>query len=497
MSIRPAVLAGQWYEGDAQKLRASIESYLASPQTAKLNAQQPQNRADPENLGKIRAIAVPHAGHVWSGPTAAAAYRLLRGAHFERIVILCPNHRVPVHGIAGVSADAFATPLGDVPVDAAMTEALRRENIIRIDDGAHRREHAVEIQLPFIQTVFGNGADAPKIVPLIVGDIGEEIAEKFAAFYRARMGGETLLIISTDFLHYGESYGYVPFGEPVAEQIEAYDARTVNAFSRLDAKAFEEFAQTYPHAACGINALRLASHIFAGAPVSVAQLAYDTSGRRSGDSGMSVSYVALAIADDNDKTRDDGDNPPSGKNAALNDSQQAAARSIVMRALAQAVSAGRETPMPVLNAAENAPPLSDRRGVFVTLRAADGNLRGCIGNILPVAPLAQSLWERAQDAALNDPRFDPVTPRELTSLSVEISVLTPPAPVAGPEAVEIGKHGILLKKGFRSAVFLPQVATEQGWDLETTLTHLSLKAGLPPDAWREGASFQVFEAQVF
>lgn len=497
MSIRPAVLAGQWYEGDAQKLRASIESYLASPQTAKLNAQPSQNRADPENLGKIRAIAVPHAGHVWSGPTAAAAYRLLRGAHYERIVILCPNHRVPVHGIAGVSADAFATPLGDVPVDADMTEALRRENIIRIDDGAHRREHAVEIQLPFIQTVFGNGADAPKIVPLIVGDIGEEIAEKFAAFYRARMGGETLLIISTDFLHYGESYGYVPFGEPVAEQIEAYDARTVNAFSRLDAKAFEEFAQTYPHAACGINALRLASHIFGDSPVSVAQLAYDTSGRRSGDSGMSVSYVALAIADDDDKTRDDGDNPPSGKNAALNDSQQAAARSIVMRALAQAASAGRETPMPALNADESAPPLSDRRGVFVTLRAADGNLRGCIGNILPVAPLAQSLWERAQDAALNDPRFDPVTPRELTSLSVEISVLTPPAPVAGPEAVEIGKHGILLKKGFRSAVFLPQVASEQGWDLETTLTHLSLKAGLPPDAWREGASFQVFEALVF
>ncbi len=497
MSIRPSVLAGQWYEGDAQKLRASIESYFASPQTAKLNAASPQNRNAPEPSGKIRAIVVPHAGHVWSGPTAAAAYRLLRGARFERIVILCPNHRVPVHGIAGVSADAFATPLGNVPVDRAMTEALRSEGIIRIDDGAHRREHAVEIQLPFIQTAFGDGGDAPKIVPLIVGDIGEEHAEKFAAFYRARMGNETLLIVSTDFLHYGESYGYVPFGEPVAEQIEAYDARTIDAFSQLDAKAFEEFAQTYPHAACGINALRLASHIFGGAPVSVAQLAYDTSGRRSGDSSMSVSYAALAIADDKTKTRADGETSPIEKNAALNASQQAEARGIVMRALAQAVSAGRETPMPDRGRASSAPPLSDRRGVFVTLRSADGNLRGCIGNILPVAPLAQSLWERAQDAALNDPRFDPVTPRELTSLSIEISVLTPPAAVAGPEAIEIGKHGILLKKGFRSAVFLPQVATEQGWNLETTLTHLALKAGLPPDAWREGASFQVFEAQVF
>ena len=181
----------------------------------------------------------------------------------------------------------------------------------------------------------------------------------------------------------------------------------------------------------------------------------------------------------------------------LNESQRATAHDLVKRALAQAVSKGRETPMPSDEPAAKDAPFNERFGVFVTLHDASGDLRGCIGNILPVATLAEGLWGRAQDAALNDPRFDPVTPAELSSLSIEISVLSRPVPVASPNDIEIGKHGILLKKRGRSAVFLPQVAPEQGWNLETTLNHLALKAGLAPGAWREGASFEVFEAEVF
>ena len=153
----------------------------------------------------------------------------------------------------------------------------------------------------------------------------------------------------------------------------------------------------------------------------------------------------------------------------LNESQRATAHDLVKRALAQAVSKGRETPMPSDEPAAKEAPFNERFGVFVTLHDASGDLRGCIGNILPVATLAEGLWGRAQDAALNDPRFDPVTPAELSSLSIEISVLSRPVPVASPNDIEIGKHGILLKKRGRSAVFLPQVAPEQGWNLETTL----------------------------
>lgn len=493
MSIRQSVLAGQWYARDAKQLRSSIESYLADAQ--RTAAKSGTDAAD--SLGTIHAIVVPHAGHVWSGPTAAAAYRILKNHHYKRIFILCPNHRMPVYGVVSVSADAFETPLGPVAVDSATVESLRNAGLVRIDDAAHRREHAIEIQLPFIQVVFGD--DLPQIVPLIVGDIDQQFAQNFAQYYRANIADDALIVVSSDFLHYGEAYGYVPFGDPIQAQIEAYDAKTVKAFSLLDAPAFDEFADAHPHAACGINALRLAAHIYDGQAQTVTQLAYDTSGRRSGDDDMSVSYVALAITDNASPSNSnkDADHIHKKGDTMLNESQRATAHDIVKRALAQAVSKGRETPMPSDEPAAKEAPFNERFGVFVTLHDASGDLRGCIGNILPVATLAEGLWGRAQDAALNDPRFDPVTPAELSSLSIEISVLSRPVSVASPNDIEIGRHGILLKKRGRSAVFLPQVAPEQGWNLETTLNHLALKAGLAPGAWREGASFEVFEAEVF
>ena len=135
-------------------------------------------------------------------------------------------------------------------------------------------------------------------------------------------------------------------------------------------------------------------------------------------------------------------------------------------------------------------------GAFVTLHE-NGDLRGCIGEIFPRRPLCEAVMDQALNSAFEDPRFSPVVAAEVPKLHVEISALTPPVPVNSWQDIIIGKHGMVLSKNGRSAVFLPQVAPEQGWDLPTTLTHLSMKAGLPPDAWKEGASYVVFEAIVF
>ncbi len=140
--------------------------------------------------------------------------------------------------------------------------------------------------------------------------------------------------------------------------------------------------------------------------------------------------------------------------------------------------------------------LGDHRGAFVTL-TRDGRLRGCIGYIEGIKPLVQAVADNGRSAAVADPRFPPVTPRELADICIEISALTPLTPVSGPEEIIIGRHGVILAKQGRRAVFLPQVASEQGWDRDTTLTHLALKAGLEPDSWRQGADFLVFEAEVF
>lgn len=135
-------------------------------------------------------------------------------------------------------------------------------------------------------------------------------------------------------------------------------------------------------------------------------------------------------------------------------------------------------------------------GAFVTLHQ-HGRLRGCIGEIFPQRPLYEAVMDHAVNSGTRDHRFSAVVAQELPTLHYEISALTEPEPVASCEDIEIGRHGMVVEKDGRSAVFLPQVAPQQGWDIAQTLTHLSQKAGLPPDAWQDGASFTVFEAIVF
>ncbi|MBE0555714.1 MAG: AmmeMemoRadiSam system protein A, partial [Proteobacteria bacterium] len=126
-----------------------------------------------------------------------------------------------------------------------------------------------------------------------------------------------------------------------------------------------------------------------------------------------------------------------------------------------------------------------------------GDLRGCIGRMVPDRPLATLVGAMALQAAFEDRRFRPVTVDEVPKLEVEISVLTPMKPVSGPGEIVVGRDGVLLQKGGRSAVFLPQVAPEQGWDRDEMLDNLTRKAGLPEKAWQEGARFSTFQALVF
>ncbi len=147
--------------------------------------------------------------------------------------------------------------------------------------------------------------------------------------------------------------------------------------------------------------------------------------------------------------------------------------------------------------AENLPARMQRpQGLFVTLRS-QGQLRGCIGHMADDTPLARLVAAMALQAAFHDMRFPQVEPAELPEIEIEISLLTPLRRIEGPAAVVIGRDGVLLRKAGRSAVFLPQVATEQGWDRDTMLTHLCRKAGLPPDAWQEDCELFVFQAEVF
>jgi len=172
----------------------------------------------------------------------------------------------------------------------------------------------------------------------------------------------------------------------------------------------------------------------------------------------------------------------------------------VAAAAIKAAAAGDPAPRVTDMAAEAGVPLTGalarKGGAFVTLHL-DGRLRGCIGYIEGIKSLAEAVADNGRSAAVGDPRFLPVTPDEVPRMEIEISALTPLRGVGGPEEIEVGRHGVLLEKEGRSAVFLPQVATEQGWDRDTTLDQLALKAGLRPGEWRHGARFRIFEAEVF
>jgi AmmeMemoRadiSam system protein A len=243
-------------------------------------------------------------------------------------------------------------------------------------------------------------------------------------------------------------------------------------------------------------------------------LYYTTSGQLTGDYKNSVSYAALAFARNalwksetgrhgsstvGGHAMKKGKRPSRELEADRGEGLTPSERSTLLRLARDTVEEyvqNRNTPDPQSGRYDLTSALRQHRGAFVTLKA-HGELRGCIGYIQPLEPLYETVQQNAINAAARDSRFSPVKANELSAIEIEISALTPPEPVSSYRDIVLGRHGIILKKGSSQAVFLPQVAPEQGWDLAETLRHLSLKAGLPGDAWRDPKTeFLVFTAEV-
>jgi AmmeMemoRadiSam system protein A len=211
-----------------------------------------------------------------------------------------------------------------------------------------------------------------------------------------------------------------------------------------------------------------------------------------GEQDRVVGYGAVAYhADPGNASANKSDPPASSSDPLLTNADKRALLTLVRETLARKLS--RQT---VPLAQGLSPGAQQKRGVFVTLKKR-GGLRGCIGRMIPDKPLHELVGAVALQSALEDPRFKPVTLPELKDLEIEISVLTPMTPVPGADHIVVGRDGVLIRKGGRSAVFLPQVAPEQGWGRDEMLEHLCHKAGLPPGSWKEGAQLLTFQAIVF
>ncbi len=488
MKVYDSPLAGRWYPSDGATLRHELEALRPRPAAP----------LDPE----VCAVVVPHAGYAYSGSTAAAVYARLDAARYDRVLILAPSHTVALGGrISLARVSGYRTPLGVSPADREWIERCLQLDGVSEVPAAHRDEHADQIQVPLIQHFLG--LELP-LACAVMGPFDAPARTVLARQLRALLDERTLVVASTDFTHYGRRFGYVPFVEPstarLATRIEALDREVFEAFAAQDDAAFTEVLERTGATVCGRETLALLLRL-RPAGMAVERVAYAQSGALTGDWSNCVSYLGALVRGSWTRAGCDGTVEPgirqgaSGEDGAFSPEDRSRLLALARAALEHAVAQGR--PLPRAHCQSYRSPALERiAGGFVTLRTPAGRLRGCIGEIEATRPLWDVVREQACNAALNDPRFPPVTPAEAVRLRIEVSALTPPRPVASWSAIEVGRHGVFLRKQGRQAVFLPQVALEEGWDRETLLTHLALKAGLPADAWRRDAAFEVFEAQL-
>ena len=472
-----STIAGSWYPGTERAIRDVA---------AKWEAASAHDNGVPPRIPNV--LVLPHAGWKYSGDTAWSAVRDVRGAKFGRVVVLAPSHRAFIENrLVAPESDAVATPLGEIKIDRDWLDRLSLLAPVMRNDRIHLAEHSAQIEFPLLQLALGSDF---AIVPLVIGTLGQDQMGMCARAISQLMDDETLLVLSSDFTHYGVDFDYTPYGTgggaEVRKQVAAVDAEAFALAAKGDADGFAAFVKRTGATICGHVPIELALRSFPRG-TTLDKVRYATSSDGDGDYSRFVCYLA---ATGRAEWKRDGE-------AVLSATDRAYLLKVARASLERAVRDGmRKKGLADVGDAPKA--TLAKMGAFVTLNdKTTGALRGCIGEILPMRPLAEAVAARAVDAALRDPRFSPVSERELCNIRVEVSALTPPRRVDTWRDIVLGRDGMTLEKDGCFAVFLPQVAPEQGWDLATTLSYLSLKAGLATDAWKNGAKFETFQAEVF
>jgi len=483
--VRAPAVAGSFYTADAVALRAEVEMLLEEARKKSPGA-------------PARALVVPHAGFSFSGPTAALAFARLPEEGVRRVILLGPSHHMRFSGgaLPAEGVNAFETPLGKMTLDAKAIKMLRKYGGFSGPAEAHDPEHSLEVELPFIQAV----APEAKLVPIAVGSESDlETCVKMAEALAGLLDESTVVIASSDFTHHGRRYGWSPYDGPdLGETLLAVGRTTADRAAARDPRGFMTQIEVSGDTVCGVRPVgvltALLLHAFKGTGN---VLGVTTSGHVTGDFDLSVTYAAIAFNGAWQPWKDS-----IGAEAGSLDPE--AGRELVE--MARAVLETRLTHDTALASwfaeAGDDDVFLMPAGAFVTLNNTgsrarrEGRLRACMGVIEARQPLFDAVVQAAVWAT-QDPRFPPLDVAELDEIEVEVSVLSPMREIESFKLIEVGTHGVLMTKDGRRAVFLPQVAVEQGWNRDTMLEQLSAKAGLPRDAWRHGATFEVFTARVF
>ncbi|MEE8637796.1 MAG: AmmeMemoRadiSam system protein B [Candidatus Margulisiibacteriota bacterium] len=450
--VRKPAVAGMFYPGTRSELSKQINQFLDNVKYQRVQ-------------GKLIALIVPHAGYDYSGQVAAYAYKELEGRQFKRIILIGASHHMQFDGISIGEFDYYETPLGRVKVDRDLAgKIIESSQKISFMREAHLKEHSLEVQLPFLQTVLKKDF---KIVPIIFGNASFRNCQILAMSLVKLVDEETLIVCSTDWSHYHDY-----------ETATRMDKKGIHAVLKGDIEEFVRLLEAGSCEACGIPAIITTMLVAPSVGANKTQLLkYANSGDVTGDRSRVVGYAAIAY---------------SYESSPLSPKEKAKLLEIAREALEKHLSKKK---VPELKIDKGI--LAERRGAFVTL-TKKGRLRGCIGYIKPVKPLAEAVQEMAIAAATRDMRFQPVTRNELKEIEIEISVLSKLQKVENINEIKIGRDGLYIVKGWRTGLLLPQVAVEWGWNRKQFLEQVCQKAGLPKHAWKDKETVLYrFSAEIF
>ncbi len=471
INTRGFLYTGKWYPSDKKKLNSLLESYFGKNDS--LREQK-----------KILGIISPHAGFYYSGKCSAAAFsKLKKRKDIKRVIILGLAHRGGFSGASLCNYSFYSTPLGKLRVDRKIMKKLSGYPGFSVDDRRAQMEHSVENQLPFIQKAL-EGLDY-KIVPILFGHLKPDDFKRMAKLIGKFVNENTIVVASTDFTHYGRSYGYVPFIDDIPGNLKKLDMGMIEHIRKLDFKEYFKYKNDTGITMCGFAPVGVLINLLKDKDCKTTVTDYYRSADMNNDYSFSVSYASIIFYE----------NMQSPGKIVLSIKDKNILLAISRYVIKKYLETGKVPDVePVFSIRDL---LKEKSGLFVTLKKGD-KLRGCIGTLKGVEPLYLGVVNNSINSAFRDPRFPVLKKGELEKLKIEISVMTPLEKIKNYRKIRLGKDGVILKKGYYQAVYLPQVAVETGWDLNTFLGNLSKKAGLSFSGYRsKETEFYIFQADIF
>jgi len=477
--IRRPAKAGQFYPSDPEVLSNTIKRYLDNSEIVNIE-------------GPITGLLEPHAGYEFCGQVAASGYRQIEGSSYDVVVIMGTCHYKGITGGALGDWDAYDTPLGSLKVDKKLVnEIVSMSSLLFVDRSAHLYEHSIEVQLPFIQTVL----PGVPIVPIVMGRLSYGQAKEIAkAIIKSVKSKKVLFIASSDMSHYPSYRDAYEVDLKTLDQIKKGDPK---GLLRLNNDVMRRGIRNLDCTLCGLGTvvtLMIISKEIGADKVHI--LPYMNSGDITGERNRVVGYGSAVfykeVRDKREKTkRSEGDGMSEQIKFSNLEKKKLfqIARKSIMAAL-------KKRAIPHFDVLEEN--LLLKRGVFVTLMN-HGRLRGCIGHFGADMPLWKIVSQMAVAAATQDYRFtyNPVTSKEMDEIDVKISILSPLKRIKSIDEIKTGIHGIWIKQGVRSGTYLPEVATEMGWNRREFVEHCAKeKAGLAADAWKKGAEMYIYTSQI-